>query len=1114
MTRGLGAAWVLSTALILVGSACSAGADRDSAAFAIIDPDGPGSWRADGATNANDLAWGDATGDGRLDLAIAHESGSAARGDQVYRALPGGGLELLWESPFVDVVSHGVAWGDFDGDGRLDLAIATEEAPNQIWWNTGAVPAFELVWESAVEESRTRDVAWADVNRDGFLDVAFAGFNHPSELYLSPGELLPIRDPAPALPPAPFGQVPDWVAPTDVDARALAFGDADGDGWPELAEGASRGPARVFPNVFGTLGDVPSWTSPHGGVSHDVEWADFDADGDLDLLVLNGGTDEQRALCAESSDDDCPPIDRVWVNSGGQITQEAFADFTGEGQSRAAAVADLDGDGLLDFVVGEDDYVSNGTDIGQTWLHRNGGGTEPSDWVLGPGEQLFGEVDYDKKGLAFGDLDGDGLLELGLVSDGTEATHVFDGVGVGLAAAGEVNTVGPIERDVSLGDWDDDGALDLAVAASEYGVHIYAGVPDGPLAAPLWSWADPPSDLHVVAVAFADLDGIPGSRLDVAFASSSGGSGVVFEPGTADEWIWRAGDEGSNMVAVGDIDGDGRVDLVFGGNASDAGDQPDWAVVNAGGEEPFAWEARAEAPRDTDDGRGWTVDVDLADVDGDGDLDLAAAVVEQGFAVYRWDRDNAGWSSPTWSARGVAARAVAWGDVDGDGAPDLAVGRGDAPPIGLVRSQDGVLLTSPEWLPSPETGEAACVSWGDIDGDGDLDLAASLRDGGGQLLANRAAQGRGELVPEGTLPPEDIGGMARLGMAWGDLDGDGDLDFARAQGNSGVGLHRNQRQGSAGGLASTEGRVRIAVPLRRVAEVGAIGTGWDLEAAPEIPLTLTITDPESDPTGRVLLDFSPAPGVPFRAATIAGAPLEGLAGSPEGSDHTVTWSALADGATGSNVRLRARIVTHHHRLITHPIQRGATWAITEPFAVAGCGAETDGDGDGFACGLDDCNDSDAEVHPGAAEVCNGRDDDCDGAVPSEEEDGDGDGWSACSGDCDDLAPAIHPTAPEACESDDRNCDGREGFVDGDGDGASGCDDDCDDARADVFPDAVEQCADGVDHDCDGTETADRDDPECWAETDCGGCSASPQAPGLLALPIVFALRRRRSGAAG
>jgi len=181
----------------------------------------------------------------------------------------------------------------------------------------------------------------------------------------------------------------------------------------------------------------------------------------------------------------------------------------------------------------------------------------------------------------------------------------------------------------------------------------------------------------------------------------------------------------------------------------------------------------------------------------------------------------------------------------------------------------------------------------------------------------------------------------------------------------------------------------------------------------------------------------------------------------------------------------------------------------------------DHDGDDFlspGCGGDDCVEDDATAHPGADELCNGRDDDCDGLTDEALAadwfaDGDGDGFGAGAAihtcappaghvavafDCDDAAPAVHPGVAETCDGRDEDCDGftdegvRQRFYhDGDGDGFGDPADfvdactapadhtpitfDCDDADDDAWPDQrlfFDHAAEGggFDYDCDGWET--------------------------------------------
>ncbi|MCB9779914.1 MAG: FG-GAP repeat protein [Alphaproteobacteria bacterium] len=178
----------------------------------------------------------------------------------------------------------------------------------------------------------------------------------------------------------------------------------------------------------------------------------------------------------------------------------------------------------------------------------------------------------------------------------------------------------------------------------------------------------------------------------------------------------------------------------------------------------------------------------------------------------------------------------------------------------------------------------------------------------------------------------------------------------------------------------------------------------------------------------------------------------------------------------------------------------------------------DRDGDGFleaSTGGDDCDDSDAAVHPGASESCNGVDDDCDGLADEAgaegettwylDGDGDGfgvageavaacvqpDGYAASPGDCDDADAEVSPGAPEIWyDGIDADCAGG-GDYDADGDGHDSAlhgGDDCDDADATIHPGASETWYDGVDSDCagdsdfdadaDGHDSVDHDGDDC------------------------------------
>ncbi len=173
--------------------------------------------------------------------------------------------------------------------------------------------------------------------------------------------------------------------------------------------------------------------------------------------------------------------------------------------------------------------------------------------------------------------------------------------------------------------------------------------------------------------------------------------------------------------------------------------------------------------------------------------------------------------------------------------------------------------------------------------------------------------------------------------------------------------------------------------------------------------------------------------------------------------------------------------------------------------------EMDRDGDGFTESEGDCDDSDPTVHPGAEEQDDPVDHDCDGQAypvatsqtPLPLVDEDGDGVSLEQGDCDDSDPRTYPGADEVADGVDNDCDGVVDEVsdtlreDEDGDGVAVEQGDCDDSDPTTYPGA-DEVLDGVDNDCDGfidgtavvvgDETVD-DDQDGYSEVE-GDCDDS------------------------
>ncbi len=203
------------------------------------------------------------------------------------------------------------------------------------------------------------------------------------------------------------------------------------------------------------------------------------------------------------------------------------------------------------------------------------------------------------------------------------------------------------------------------------------------------------------------------------------------------------------------------------------------------------------------------------------------------------------------------------------------------------------------------------------------------------------------------------------------------------------------------------------------------------------------------------------------------------------------------------------------------------------------GTADDRDNDGFTWDVD-CHDGLAHVYPGAPELCNGADDDCDGEIDEAGDlaesaptfyadvDGDGagdaatairacsrpDGYAVDSGDCDDTDNEIGRGGQETCNGIDDDCDGEidEGHgpathawyldVDGDGHGSPGhvsrgCEapdnhvqagDDCRDTDPEAHPGADERC-NSFDDDCDGLVDEDLPRSDWWGDADGDGWGA-------------------------
>ncbi len=276
---------------------------------------------------------------------------------------------------------------------------------------------------------------------------------------------------------------------------------------------------------------------------------------------------------------------------------------------------------------------------------------------------------------------------------------------------------------------------------------------------------------------------------------------------------WESSDiDYHGHLSVGDVNGDGWPDVAASVYIGAAGFSEDGRVklyLNDGtgmlGSTP-AWTATEDV---------YTFRCAFGDLDNDGDLDLAVACGESYNNQPRTNRifRNVGGmleTTPVWeSAELDSSYDVSWADVDRDGDLDLAFcNSGD--PNRVYYNNNGVMSTSAGWS-SADTAEqdANTLAWGDVTGDGYPDLAVADNNqlGGSGRFKLYVNNGSGTL---GTTPgwTSSEGGYGSA-VAFSDVDNDGDLDLFSGQWWGPIRVHLNQggTLGSSAVWASSTGSV-------------------------------------------------------------------------------------------------------------------------------------------------------------------------------------------------------------------------------------------------------------------------------------------------------------------
>jgi hypothetical protein len=367
-----------------------------------------------------------------------------------------------------------VAWGDYDNDGDLDILTCGQDQGNneqlRVYTNTGAgFSATQIEVDGANGGLIGCGLAWGDYDNDGDLDILAVGRDSGNQeqlrVYRNTGGAFDVN------------QIEVDGANGGLFQGDAAWGDFDNDGDLDILtagqDSANAEQLRVYRNNGNDTFDanqIEVEAANGGFIGAGVTWADFDNDGDLDILSAGRDSANNEQL-------------RVYRNNGDGTFNAAQIEIDGANgglfQGRVAW-GDYDADGDLDILAAGQD--TGGLEQLRVYAN-NGNGTFNAAQIEidgGNGGLMTG-------GLAWGDTDNDGDLDIlasGLDSAGARQLRVYLNNGNGTFNAAQVEidgaTNGLAEGGVAWGDYNNDGRIDILVngrdssAAPNEQLRVYA----------------------------------------------------------------------------------------------------------------------------------------------------------------------------------------------------------------------------------------------------------------------------------------------------------------------------------------------------------------------------------------------------------------------------------------------------------------------------------------------------------------------------------------------------------------------------------------------------------------------------------------------------------------